>query len=303
MRKWFNIATAGALSLFLAEGLRFFVSGGDVVLALTGLELAGLLSGLFGGLGGLLGGGNQLQERQGFTGDLHPEKFLANAASQTASGGEVIKELNRRPTQLRSAFAQQPPTITNANRSPVNIPGFSGHGGGGFFNNFSGAFGGLPISQVGVTGRDPALDNPGLLSLPGLLGAGQEASNFDFSGEGGRIPRPLDVFGGARFAPEPDPRNPGNPDLGVAAEPDNPGATGDRSPGQPNDVNLPPGAGPSTTGGTVPPSEDEEFHPGTEPDNLGSSSLRSASGVDESTLAAFELIAPGSTRSGERRSR
>jgi hypothetical protein len=103
--------------------------------------LGGALEGLFSDEGG--------QQRTPFTGDLAPDKMLGRFNDNL---NEVYPKARRRlggDINLPSAFAQQPPTFMG---------------------------GGLPM-PIGVTGVDPALSNPDLLSLPGL------DSDEDDSGE------------------------------------------------------------------------------------------------------------------------
>ena len=103
-----------------------------------------LISSLFASLfGGLFGGGDQELQSFADTHDLSPAERLSEAINASREGSKVAKSFANQPVKLRSSYVQAPPVFTG---------------------------GGLPM-PVGVLGRDPALDDPGLLELPG----------FDFS--------------------------------------------------------------------------------------------------------------------------
>lgn len=99
---------------------------------------------LLGGMS-LFGGGSD-QERESFSREawdgvnLDPRKLLATGLTQQGELGEALTNRANKPVRLRSAYAQSPPTF---------------------------AGGGLPM-PIGLTGRDPALDDPSLLELEGL---------------------------------------------------------------------------------------------------------------------------------------
>lgn len=116
----------------------------------TAILISSLFSSLF---GGLFGGGDQ--ELESFAGwhDLSPAERLSEAINASREGSKVAKSFANQPVKLRSSYVQAPPVFTG---------------------------GGLPM-PVGVLGRDPALDDPSLLELPG----------FDFSmseSESGQTP-------------------------------------------------------------------------------------------------------------------
>lgn len=123
------------------------------------------------------GGGDQDHESF-FTSPDEARANMADVDAKMTDYGQALTDYAKRPVQLRSAYAQAPP-------------------------HYSG--GGMPM-PLGLTGRDPALDDKSLLSLPGL----QFPANF-FSGG-----------------------------------PSNPGGSGNPPPGgglPPDAVPLPPGAG------------------------------------------------------------
>ena len=112
----------------------------------TAILLSSLFSGMF---GGLFGGGDQELQSFDMMPDLSPEERLSEAINATREWSDVAKDFANQPVKLRSSYVQQPPVFTG---------------------------GGLPM-PVGVLGRDPALDDPSLLELPGF--------NF-FMSEGGQ---------------------------------------------------------------------------------------------------------------------
>lgn len=111
---------------------------------MTGTEIALLISSLMGGIGGMFGGeGQELESfsREAWDGvNLDPRKLMATGIKQHSGLSSAVTELARKPIKLRSAYAQSPPTF---------------------------AGGGMPM-PIGLTGRDPALDDKSLLELEGL---------------------------------------------------------------------------------------------------------------------------------------
>lgn len=94
---------------------------------------------LFGGLG-MLGGGDegpQFKSFRGTGGQADPVDALHQAMSMLYRLGAGLE--NKPPINLRSSYVQPGP-------APVNIPG-------------------IPFQIGGGMGRDPAIDNPDLLSL------------------------------------------------------------------------------------------------------------------------------------------
>ena len=124
---------------------------------------------------GLLGiGGNALeglfqQKRKSFEGTaVDPVKMLTEANSNIRTLGKSLSNNLQKGVNLRSAYAQQPPVI---------------------------AGGGL-VGPVGVSGQDPALSDPSLLSLPGIdLGGLFGADAYQAPTKGGPqvIPVPPDA--------------------------------------------------------------------------------------------------------------
>ncbi len=98
------------------------------------------LIGMLGGpmLQGLFGGG---QDRQSFEGTaVDPIAMLRQSHELLAQLGHGITDRATQPISLPSAYAQQPGSYTG---------------------------GGLPM-PIGLVAQDPALANPGLLTLPGM---------------------------------------------------------------------------------------------------------------------------------------
>ena len=84
------------------------------------------------------------QELQSFEYDknLDPRLMYGEAKTQIGEMSNLLKARANRPVTTRSGYVQQPPVFTG---------------------------GGLPM-PIGVSGMDPALADPSLLSLPGLGG-------------------------------------------------------------------------------------------------------------------------------------
>lgn len=83
--------------------------------------------------------GQELQSFEGIPG-LAPGEIMGDARDLIGELGSVLSQRASQPIQLRSAYAQQPPVYTG---------------------------GGLPM-PIGLSGVDPALADPSLLSLPGV---------------------------------------------------------------------------------------------------------------------------------------
>lgn len=83
--------------------------------------------------------GTELQSFRGH-GSIDPVNMLHNTNTMFGRLGDVITDRAAAPISLRSSFVQQPTAFTG---------------------------GGLPF-PVGVSAADPALDDPSLLTLPGL---------------------------------------------------------------------------------------------------------------------------------------
>lgn len=87
------------------------------------------------------------QELQSFEGEgsLDPRSMFNESRSSINDMIGLLKARANRPVSLRSSYVQQPPVF---------------------------AGGGMPM-PIGLTGEDPALFDPSLLTLPGLSGADQ----------------------------------------------------------------------------------------------------------------------------------
>lgn len=126
-------------------------AGMDPMMAMMIAQIGStLFSQLFGGGGG--------EDRQTFEGEtrggrsLDPRDLLAGGLSTLSDVGTAARNYAAQPVQLRSAYAQQPPSFTG---------------------------GGLPM-PIGVTGRDPALRDPSLLQLQGIqFGGGKPRDPYN----------------------------------------------------------------------------------------------------------------------------
>ena len=124
-----------------------------------------------------------------FYGAADPNLIAKNGMLATSDAYDAFRQNLAQGVNLRSSFAQTPPT-------------FSG--------------GGLPM-PIGVTGRDPALQDPSLLHLNGIQ-IGNPGGNF-FSPNPGP-PRDPDPGGGASGN-----QNPGNPNPPGGSNPPNKGVS------------------------------------------------------------------------------
>lgn len=112
------------------------------------ITLSMIMSGIFGGLGGLFGGnGSQGQQKASFENEsggghsLDPRNLLGQGLSANDDAMRMFTDRLAQGYELPGAYAQSPPS-------------FSG--------------GGLPM-PIGLTGRDPALDDPARhLTIPGV---------------------------------------------------------------------------------------------------------------------------------------
>ena len=107
---------------------------------MTGIEIALLVSSLAGAAGGLIGGGSD-QEINSFEGtQLDPVNMGVRSSQLISGAGDVLAKRAGKGIQLRGVGVQQP-------------GGYSG--------------GGLPMN-IGLSGSDPALKDPSMLTRPGV---------------------------------------------------------------------------------------------------------------------------------------
>lgn len=100
-------------------------------------------------LGGLSLFGSSTPKPHPFTGSVAPQALMESGVGKADDLQGMLTDRLKKGVQLRSAYVQQPPTMSG---------------------------GGLPMN-IGVTGRDPALDDPSLLSLAGIdMGGGSGSS-------------------------------------------------------------------------------------------------------------------------------
>ena len=123
------------------------------------VTLSMIMSGIFGGLGGLFGGGGAgAQERASFENEtggghsLDPRQLMGAGLNNLNSVMGMFTDRLGQGYELPGAYAQAPPAF---------------------------AGGGLPM-PIGLTGRDPALDDPARhLSIPGVHMRSPGSGGFD----------------------------------------------------------------------------------------------------------------------------
>lgn len=154
--------------------------------------LAMMIAQLGGSVIGALGApeGQELQSFEG-EGAQDPRQALSDARGGITEMIDLLKRRANQPIQLRGAYAQQPPVF---------------------------AGGGMPM-PIGVTGQDPALFDPSLLSLPGVpMPTGNPSMSFPRTHAGGGvdsndgyIPHDDAIFDPDRTAVPRNETNPGMP--------------------------------------------------------------------------------------------
>jgi len=129
-------------------------------------------------LGNIMGGNDQ-QEREGFTGSVDPNGMLGQATQAIIQGGRAAQDIANRPVTLPGAYVQQP---------------------GGYFGP------NMPV-PFGLSGVDPALFNPSMfLTLPGANVGGQGGNGSGFNWDinqtaldkAGRVPPPNAQYTGRK---------------------------------------------------------------------------------------------------------
>jgi hypothetical protein len=147
-----------------------------------------------------------------FYGPADPTLLASNGVQATSDAYDAFRQNLARGVNLRSSFAQTPPTF---------------------------AGGGLPM-PVGVTGRDPALQDPSLLSLPGIQIGNPNGNIFGNPGP----PRDPNPGGGTSGG-----QNPGNPNPpGSQRPPDKDVSTGPKVSAMNGFPGMDAGQQPSQTG-------------------------------------------------------
>lgn len=139
-----NLAGGGG-GMNIPGWLKNFVGGGDS----GGLDIADLIKliGATGGIKDLLGLNDEDAEWATFENEsrggrsLDPRDLMAQGLQQTERAGMAAGERAKTPVRLRSSYVQQPPQFVG---------------------------GGLPM-PIGLTGQDPGLTDPSLLSAEGAL--------------------------------------------------------------------------------------------------------------------------------------
>jgi hypothetical protein len=113
------------------------------------LVLSTIIQGALGLTGGILGGdGQELSSFEG-QGAIDPATMMKNILGKTEMAYSDARDRASSPINLPSSYVQQPPTFTG---------------------------GGLPM-PIGVSGRDPALDNPALKGMDALGVIGGATTN------------------------------------------------------------------------------------------------------------------------------
>lgn len=172
-------------------------------------------------LGGLSLFGSSTPKPHPFTGAVAPQALLEQGVGKANDLSGMLTDRLKKGVQLRSSYVQTPPMMSG---------------------------GGLPMN-IGVTGKDPALADPSLLSLPGIdfnfspgnlgglsNGTGGGPNGGPSVGQPGNIPpvdNPPDPIGEAPPYPEPP------PDANVPPDYDHGGTSPGPAPSPGDVANLP----------------------------------------------------------------
>lgn len=164
-------------------------------------------------LGGLSLFGSSTPKPHPFTGSVAPQALMEQGVQKANDLQGMLTDRLKKGVQLRSSYVQTPPMMSG---------------------------GGLPMN-IGVTGRDPALNDPSLLSLPGI--------DMSMLGSGGL---PAGTGGGPNG--DPNVGQPGNEPVPPGQTAPEPIGEAPPYPDTPPDANVPPDYDHGGTSSTTPPS-------------------------------------------------